>query len=104
MKLIEFLRARLDEDDEVAQETRKNEQRVPGTDRWFDDYSHAIVSMAPHRAVAEVDAKRRIVAAAEEYSPELEHGDNGEWALDLALRALALPYAEHPDYDEAWRP
>jgi len=25
-------------------------------------------------------------------------------AVDLALRKMALPYSDHADYDEAWRP
>ena len=43
---------------------------------------------------AEVDAKRRIIAE--------------DWPGDPCSRyilcLLALPYADHPDYDEAWRP
>ncbi|WP_433233762.1 DUF6221 family protein [Actinomadura nitritigenes] len=60
-----FLRARLDEDEEVARETRRFEQRVPHTERWFASHGNAITSMAPHRAVAEVEAKQAIVARAE---------------------------------------
>ena len=58
----------------------------------------------PARVLAECEAKRRIVEQARNYSPELEHGDNGEWAFDTVLLALALPYADHPDYREEWRP
>lgn len=50
----------------------------------------------------EVAAKRAILQAAAEYSPELEHGDNGEWALDFTLRALASVHADHPDYRTEW--
>lgn len=57
------------------------------------------------RVKAECDAKRRIVQS-------LRSGDPGnQWAKeawcqaeDDVLRLLALPYADHPDYDEAWRP
>jgi hypothetical protein len=59
---------------------------------------------ATKRLLIDVESKRRIVETAREYSPELEHGDNGEWALDLTLRLLALPHADHPDYREEWRP
>ncbi|MEU8760671.1 DUF6221 family protein [Streptomyces sp. NPDC048659] len=66
----------------------------------------------PARVLAEVDAKRRIL---ELHGPaEYEYSD-----VDICstcdrggplphpcptLHLLALPYADHPDYDEAWRP
>ena len=114
MTLVEFLRARLDEDEEVARETRRFEQRVPHTERWFASHGNAITSMAPHRAVAEVDAKRRII---DEHEPSgnYVYRDDGtpacgtcgdytvEWPCDT-LKLFALPYADHPDYDPAWRP
>lgn len=58
----------------------------------------------PADVLADVDAKRGILDEAGRYSPELEHGDNGEWAFDIVLRLLALPYSDHPDYREEWRP
>ena len=111
--LVEFLGARLDEDDEVARATRKNEQRVPGTDRWFASHSNAITSMAPHRAVAEVKAKRRLLDLHEPAETEYIDGDvcmactavgDGPHYPCLTLRLLALPYTDHPDYREEWRP
>lgn len=44
-------------------------------------------------------ADREIVEAARAYSPELEHGDNGEWAFDLVLRLLARGYGIQPTPD-----
>jgi hypothetical protein len=69
--------------------------------------SHDAEHMARHdpaRVLREVAAKRRILAAAAGYSPELEHGDNGEWAFEVVLRLLALPFADHPGYDPSWSP
>lgn len=54
----------------------------------------------PVRVLAEVDAKRRIVAAYENYdidAPELD-------VPESVLRMLALPYGDHPDYRDEWRP
>ena len=103
--LVEFLRARFDEDSEVADTTRKNEQFVYGTDRWFASHNNAITSMAPHRAVVEVEAKRRIL---EEHDPAHDpcdaHDANFETIPCPTLCMLALPYAEHKDYREEWRP
>lgn len=107
MTLVEFLRARLDEDDEVARATRRFEQRVPHTERWFASHGDAITSMAPHRAVAEVDAKRRLITTIVDVEARADGPDNIELSsivADSLLRLLALPYADHRDYDEAWRP
>lgn len=76
-----------------------------------------------NRVLAECDAKRRIVAA-----HPMGEGQDGGWEIhrvvgcltcitcgvdgaDIVdagpcptLRALALPYASHPDYRDEWRP
>jgi len=39
------------------------------------------------------DAHRRLLVLADDYSPELEHGDNGEWAFDGVVAVLADLYA-----------
>lgn len=38
--------------------------------------------------IAACEAHQRILTLAEEYSPELEHGDNGEWAFGAVLEVL----------------
>lgn len=74
----------------------------------------------PARVLAECEAKRQII---ELHGDDVEHycptGDDlsvyfnylSGWAeaadnpqLCPTLRALALPYADHPDYREEWRP
>jgi hypothetical protein len=50
------------------------------------------------RALAECEAKRRIVEKCTESYPL--NVDEGPWIL----RELALPYADHPHYREEWRP
>jgi hypothetical protein len=78
-----------------------------------------IVRWDPARVLAECDAKRRILA---EHEPGIDLGEaycitctptsdstgapmvyGNEWPC-RTMRALTLPYADHPDYDEAWRP
>jgi hypothetical protein len=73
----------------------------------------------PARVLAECEAKRRIVELAFSHAAKID----GEWGCchsvqgirgglcdeqrpdDLALlRALALPYADHPDYQPEWKP
>lgn len=129
MELIEFLRARFDEDERTARMAAKS-----GLLAWRRDENdphqvllaptesapnaHAVVAWTvtrakpehiarhdPARVLADVDAKRRIL--------DLEVPDHydtpGEWrgwhdAYNDVLRLLALPYADHPDYREEWTP
>lgn len=122
MTLVEFLRARLDEDERLALLAAG-----PIGDHWQADGAmvfakhptDAIVDYAgqaaghiarhdPARVLAEVEAKRRIVDLhAREHECVGSDGgrtanDAGEWPCQT-LRLHGLPYADHPDYDESWR-
>lgn len=103
MTLTDFLLARIDED-------------AAGVTSWIWIPDHAgggehtqgaTVPPTP-RALAECDAKRRIVALLtamgtedESFGPE---ADAERAALTDVLRLLALPYANHADYRAEWRP
>jgi hypothetical protein len=80
------------------------------------DAAH-IIRHDPARVLAEVDAKRRIT----DEHPNVNDGDCGtcitpRWGYPThggasaavwpcqTLRLLALPYADHSDYREEWRP
>jgi len=134
--LVEFLRARLAEDEQAA--------RAAGAmgDEWDDglpddtvirNYHSSVfdaresvnaVHVARHdpaRVLAEVEAKRRIIdlhkpvtlhrmrdgqlqeIIACEYDTDPDGAGWTEFPCET-LRLLALPYDQHPDYDEAWRP
>lgn len=69
------------------------------------EHTHDVDHIARHdpaRVLAECDAKRRIV---EQYIDAVK---GRKWAtctaLERVLPVLALPYADHPDYREEWRP
>jgi hypothetical protein len=121
-ELVEFLRARLDEEAAAAREASGRWRRaginsVEDSDGRLVIYGDGsaptsaeaehIASHDPARVLADVEAKRRIVA-------ELEHADpydmdywGGRGGYDRAqttLRLLALPYVDHPDYRQEWRP
>ena len=132
MDLVEFLTARLNEDEQAARAADDDLGYLIGAVEYSYpkeevDERHAL-RHAPPRVLAEVDAKRRIL---DEHALTVEKGDadpydssTGErrlaeysvtcavcgWASDdrtsacRTLRLLALPYADHPNYDEAWRP
>lgn len=128
MDLVEFLTARLDEDEQAAMRVKSNWRQIGETGvvvasddgyaeecangNWTGIAEH-IVRHDPVRVLAEVDAKRRIIALCEPPLVDVTGPDDTErqyipgegepWGLPV-LRLMALPYAGHPDYDEAWRP
>jgi hypothetical protein len=97
----DFLLARAAEDEATA---RGDVDHFGGTDDPRDQW---IVHHAT-RVLLECEAKRQIVAAAlADDNRDLYGGcgDDCEWkALDYAVACLALPYVDHPDYREEWRP
>lgn len=117
MELTEFLAARIAEDEAVARDAEGlwADQYGPHplpSEHWADRlvatdvYSEvdACVAASPARVLAECEAKRRIV--------EMRTGAYDVWTsaevhaidqhLAIVLRALALPYRDHPDFDPAW--
>jgi hypothetical protein len=109
VNLTEFLLARIAEDEAAAQAAERIDfvtfagvrRRIrPDLYVTTRDRAHLIIETDPARVLAECDAKRRIVAA------DWRADDSGEATLirQDVLRLLALPYADHPDYDETWRP
>lgn len=152
MDLVEFLRARLDEDEAKARaalSTQVNLSAGPvnsGTglpsrlevevvDRWHAppvsdvigeyeasirmpggairvtsegtgisarDCAEHIARHDPARVLAEVDAKRQVIAWYEASVRSLGEGLSA--SNRHAVQVFAGVYADHPDYDEAWRP
>ena len=92
--LLAFIRARLNEDEEVAR------------DAYYSGQSG--------RALAEVQAKRSILDLHVPYRRIIGLGCEtclgavpGRPFPDFpcpTLRLVALPYADHPDYQQEWRP
>lgn len=134
--LIAFITARLDEDEQAA-------RAVGMPDIWRADSSWAaellnplpsqrqahpgyvpmitqadldhIARHDPARVLREVEAKRRIIEAAEEASG-LDIQVDGSFRVgrrdttaepyigDVILRALAAAWSDHPDYRQEWAP
>jgi inorganic pyrophosphatase len=119
MTLTEFLQARIAEDEAVARAAvRWNE----GCRNWADagepDWVH-IARWDPARVLAECEAKRSVVHAAIDAERNVadaykQHPRPSETtfamyagvnaALQVVTQCLAFSYADHPDYDESWRP
>jgi hypothetical protein len=108
-ELAEFLLARIDEESALAAAADQDAQRLrPITDELpAGPEDHRVAHMfrwSPARVLAECEARRRIV---EDYLAQLDSHRSGWDARtprDLTLRALALPYADHPGYRDDWRP
>jgi hypothetical protein len=94
--LTDFLLARIADEKEIARAAAKSESIV----QWHAESGHPydvhVSRWDPARVLAECEAKRRIV----------EWMGDKVWHVlysDDVLCALALPYADRPDFDPEWR-
>jgi hypothetical protein len=109
--LVAFLTARIGEDEEVARKAKRMGTCFYTWPLWTVSDHHAYghelgprgsVEASPGRVLDEVDAKRQIMH-------EVLWVTDGQANLDVdcgqtrVLRALALPYNDHPDYRQEWR-
>ena len=110
--LVEFLRARLDEDHRVAEAAVDHlSAQMSYVEVYIQQATDHIDRFTPARVLAEVAAKRRLI---DQIVPKVEaywRAVNSEWGCeyddpdgDDVLKILALPYASHSEYDESWRP
>ena len=116
MTLTEFLNARIEEDEGAASECARATEREPVSLRATDgQVTPSALSAMEHivrwdagRVLAECEAKRRIVEVHLSGEAWCDHCSGGEHRGNPdacpTLRLLALPYVDHPDYDETWRP
>jgi len=113
--LVEFLLARIAEDEVVAAELGELWLMVADADRRkfgtgvlegmssvFGVADGGPAGSAPVRLVAELDAKRRIVEYCSEQLPADDRNGSGARGITVLL-LLALPYADHPDYRPEWQ-
>jgi hypothetical protein len=128
MTLTDFLQARIDEDEKAAQTKFTSRRMIGGKMVEIPIPSRSGTwAWSPDRVLAECEAKRLIVALhtpyervycdhSDDYTMKSAgtacefcdiEGDGGEpepeWYPCRHLRLLALPYADHPDYQEGWR-
>jgi Family of unknown function (DUF6221) len=99
MTLVEFLLARITEDEIIA-----------GTLQVVDDLLVAhgedagrTPLLSPARALAECAAKRKIIKLVDEYQTgHISDDFAGDVMGDEILSDLASVYADHPDYQQEW--
>jgi len=107
-EFLEFLEARFGEDEAVAQASRPDEHLNHRDDaklvlRQLGVYTGIVVTSG--RVLAECAAKRAILELHRPIQDGVGCMNCGTYYEEPCdtLRALALPYAEHPDYDKARR-
>ncbi|MGE5829800.1 MAG: DUF6221 family protein [Micromonosporaceae bacterium] len=137
--LVAWLRNQLDEDERVANSATsgpwdnndpmtRDAVRAPAVDNWVADCRYEqmgpfavdnathIARWHPPRALAEVEAARRILdlheirRVTDEFEGKIrpepivwcDSCDEPTWCP--TLRLLALPYADQPGYREEWKP
>jgi hypothetical protein len=107
MTLVEFMRARLDDDERAAE----NVHHYACDSLVFRAPRHSVPCdcSTPGLIRAEVDVQRRIVemyrSATEDFTRFDQTHDEftNEATLETVVRLLALPYANHPDYQQEWK-
>lgn len=110
--LVQFLSDRLNDDEQTA--------RAAG-DGWYgyepeqqiafvppEDSRH-IARHDPARVLRDIEAKRQLLdryaeVASNDIDEPYEYAYGWANGLGAAVRLLALPYADHPDYRDDWRP
>jgi hypothetical protein len=138
--LVQFIRARLDEEEAACRSTRKDGGGCwnllayeRGDGAIYDDTGNPvltydvdpktgiatrydenplgarqaafIVRHDPDRVLAEVEAKREMLRQYDNLAYNVMSDDQtGVWALEAVIRAFAVAHADHPDYNQAWRP
>ena len=128
--LVQFLRDRLDEDEVEARRGYLQAQPIPDYDGWNQSTTTGLPPAVAKRVLRDIEARRQIMDLhpystrrdhvgerwRKDPNPELDqtfcetcHVDDGIIQKSgglpcMTLRLLALPYADHPDYREEWRP
>ena len=103
MDIVEFLSERISED-EAAARTLLSDRTVSKSGEWYEQ-----------RLLLECEAKRRLIGVVEA-ARQTGAGRDGQrlalqeahWAprsldwMERSLQALALPYFDHPDFEQGW--
>jgi hypothetical protein len=110
-RVAAFLRARIDDDERaILEEFERLHIRVIGEtlSRAYHGSTTTSRPTTTPRALVRCNTDRRIVAMHDQdhECPESEDDSCGYWddRACLVIRLLAVPYSDHPDYDEEWRP
>lgn len=103
MDIVDFLAARLDEDEAAARKLL-GDPSVSEAGKWYE-----------RRLLLECESKRRLLSIVETARQTAlatmvsnAFGDDPQWIPESiewttkSLNALALPYSDHPDFEPEW--
>jgi hypothetical protein len=99
MTLVEFIRARI-ADDEAAGKVGDEKGCRAARDRPDTTFD-------PRRVLADCEARRTVVASYERLIRDARDGgasDGTVLGLERVLKCIASPYADHPDHRPEWSP
>jgi len=113
MTLTEFLEARIAERESAARDMKHQAAMGRPLLQLLGGGTGIREIVDPDRVLADCKAKRRIVEQAAEWAALCPPDDWPEGGMEGAplsdagrwiLRQMSLPYADHPDYRDEWRP
>lgn len=106
MTITEFLIERIADDHSTANGIELAAHLVPPnmSGLYWGNGPYAEVHITKERLLAECEAKRRIIEIVAWSESEYYEADAAGPGDRRVLQVLALPYSDHPDYNEAWRP
>lgn len=110
-KIVGFVRGRISDDERVAQSDALVDLESGSGLSILPSGPNAKIEISQRRLLAEVAAKRGIVAELQpwistqhaEPDPSVAGLAVPDAAAESILRFLAAPYADHPDYDPTWQ-
>ena len=103
MDIVEFLSARITEDEDAARKLL-SDKTFSKSGQWYEQRL-LMECAAKRRIIGIVEAARQTALATLLSNP---YGEDTQWipeALEwttLSLNALALPYSDHPDFEPDW--
>lgn len=108
MDIVEFLRARLDEDEVIWSRAADLDPDVPVVISVVDRPGVVVPGsvmgvVSPGRMLREVEAKRGLLDEVERSLLNDRPDSSDRLAADYIAECLVSVYADHPDYDPEWR-
>ena len=100
--IVDFLSERISEDEAVAR-TLLSDRTVSKSGAWYEERL-LLECEAKKRLIRIVESARQAALASLVSDPAPDAGwipQSLEW-LEQSLNALALPYYDHPDFDQDW--
>lgn len=100
--IVEFLSERISEDEAVAR-TLLGDRTVSKSGAWYEQRL-LLECEAKRRLISIVESARQAALAAMVSDPGHDSGwipQSLEW-MARSLNALALPYFDHPDFEQDW--